>query len=505
MRQLPVRFPQDPYCRALSRLMLTLDAETGECYLGVTPDGTAPGRDMLAKLTLWAGEEQVPYTAAQEGNVIRLKTEKGCASLALAMPNRLLIEAEGLSVLIGKGKALGMFMSGGSAVDDIYEGALYVNSGVRQRIVPRKGTVEVRSAWDLSALSDPNPRIFLHPDGAGKLDAVIYVTDFDEKPTDDGMTVAEAAEDAGKAFEAFLKGLVAAPADEEALHAAYIVWTALQPARVLNEQRITSPEYVSNRRSLGTAMLFDNVLLAALLKDPAAAAERLASFLQYANEDGIVPRQADNRRFLIEAEAPLFGLVYKARPELIEAASEADYEAQKKALAFWQAERWCPERKLFYYLHRYEPGCGKKLPFAETPPEFAPELNAYMLLWLRALEKLALRFGKAEEAAAFKAQAEAVKENMLARLWTGAGWQFINILDEPVCAGHPGAAAALVAEELGKTFPLPEKLPGWYILPLLIAGPEDAKKELAARVKARKPEITNLRQALTVLAAGLVG
>ena len=116
MRQLPVRFPQDPYCRALSRLMLTLDAETGECYLGVTPDGTAPGRDMLAKLTLWAGEEQVPYTAAQEGNVIRLKTEKGCASLALAMPNRLLIEAEGLSVLIGKGKALGMFMSGGRTI-----------------------------------------------------------------------------------------------------------------------------------------------------------------------------------------------------------------------------------------------------------------------------------------------------------------------------------------------------------------------------------------------------
>ena len=50
MTDLPVRFPRDPFCRAGSRLMLTLD-EAGACFLGLTPDGVQPGRDMLARAT----------------------------------------------------------------------------------------------------------------------------------------------------------------------------------------------------------------------------------------------------------------------------------------------------------------------------------------------------------------------------------------------------------------------------------------------------------------------
>ena len=46
---LPVRFPRDPYCRALTRAMLCVD-ESGALYLGLTPDGVQPGRDALARL-----------------------------------------------------------------------------------------------------------------------------------------------------------------------------------------------------------------------------------------------------------------------------------------------------------------------------------------------------------------------------------------------------------------------------------------------------------------------
>ena len=507
MRELPVHFPHDPYCRALNRLMLTVDATMQNCYIGVTPDGESPGRDMLSRLSLWKGEEELIYTVSLEDNRVVLKAAKGSVALAIAMPNRLIIEGEGVSLMVGKGKALGMFMSGGSAVDDAYEGTLYATSGVRLRIVPRKGTSEVRSAWDLNALSDPEPRTFLHPDETGRLEAVIYETDYDEFPTDDGMTVSQAAEELGREFDAFLQSLTTPPRTEEGLHMAYIVWTALQPARRLNEQRITRPQYVHDRRELGSAMLFDNMLLAALLKDPHKAVEQMCSFLAYMDEDGLVPRQADNRRFILEAEAPLFGVVYKARPELIAATGEENYELQKKALSWWQEERWCPERKLFYYLHRYEPGCGKKVYFSEQPPVFAPGLNAYMLLWLKALEQIAGRLNKHEEAAAFAAQAEDVTKNMLSRLSTASGWRSLNILDRVDIESHPGTCMAILADEyLGKMTPLGKKLPTYYALPLMLAAPARARSLVAGRIReaAKNKKIINLRQALAVLTASLI-
>ena len=445
MTDLPVRFPRDPYCRAGSRLMLTLD-EAGVCFLGLTPDGVQPGRDMLARLSLWRGETELPYTAALENGCVCLRADGGAVKLTLALPERLVIEGEGVSLLIGKGRAVGMFMSGGSAVDDALPGALYVNAGARMRILPRSGSVEVRSAWNLNALSDPDPRIFLHPDGTGTLRAAVYVTDFDAPP-------AEApTPPAGEEFEGFLRALRVYPADADALHAAYVVWTCRQPARALADPQIEGPVYVSNRRTLGTALQSDNVLLAALLADPAEAARQLCAFLPYAAENGLVPRAVNNRERLYEAETPYYGLVLRARPDILGALCEADYAALRRALRWWQQERFCPDKQRFYYLHRYEPGFGPAYPFPEEGPAYDPLLNALMRAWLEAMASLAERFGKASEAAAYRAQ------------------------------------AAPLPDALRSESPVPAALK----LPLLLAGEP---------VAAGKGEITTLRRALTALAA----
>ena len=498
MIKIPVRFPSDPYCRAMSRLMLTADGETGELYIGVTPDGVSFGRDMLSRLSAWSGDRKLDYTCEIRDNAVVLTTECGYARFAIAQPNKLVIEGKGISLMIGNGKTAGIFMGGGSAVDDAAEGALYVTSGVRLRVVPRGGSAEVRSAWDLDALSDPDPRVFIHPAEDGALGGVVFETDFDVPFSDDGVTVDEAAADMATEFEAFMNKLARAPENDEAVHAAYIVWTTLQPARVFDQQCITAPEYVSSRRKCGTAMLADNVLLAAFLKDPAEAAERMCSFLKYRQPDGLVPRQANNRMFLWEAEAPLYGVVFKARPDICGALPEEDYKALAEALAWWMKERFCPERKLFYYLHRYEPGCGKKLPFAGTAPEFAPELNVYMALWLEGMSAAAEKLGRKDDAARFGAAAGEVRNSLASRLRDGDGFRFLDITDSPVCEGHPAAAAAAALEGLAA----PEgNLPTAYALPVLLAAPSGQSRELARSIAAEGREVTTLTQALTVLAA----
>ena len=453
MRELPLRFPRDPYCRADVRTMLTVDEAGESVFLGVTPDGAQPGRDMLAKLSLWRGETQLPYTVGQEDGAVVLRCEGGFAALRLGLPDRLTVEAEGVSVLIGKGRALGMFMSGGSAVDDPQPGALYVNAGVRMRILPKRGSVEVRSAWNLNALSDPDPRVFLHPDAQGSLSAAVYVTDFDAVPEE------APTPEAPEAFEAFLQTLAVQVRSDAAYHAAYVVWSCRQPARKLAAAQIASPLYISNRRTLGTAMLSDNVLLAALLSDPAEAARQLCAFLPYAGANGLLPRAADNRSRLYEAETPYFGVVARARPDILAALGAEEYEGLRRALGWWQRERFCPERGKFFYLHRYEPGFGGKGEFAS--PDFSPVLNACMRFWLEAMARLAEDLDRPGEAEAYLAQA--------------AG------LEEALSAG--------------------ERIPAALELPLLLAGDDKAKAAAAAQAMRAPDAVLSLRRALTVLAA----
>lgn len=502
MINIPVKFPRDPYCRAISRMMLTVDAATGELYLGVTPDGVSFGRDMLTKISVWSEDKNIAYTCKASENKVFISSEKGEAVLAIAMPNKLVIEGTGISLMLGNGKAAGLFMGGGSAVDDAAEGALYVTAGVRLRTIARRGYTEVRSAWDLDALSDPDPQVFLHPDADGKLEAVVFETDFDEQTVDDSITLDAAAADLAAEFEAFLDALAVKPESEEAMHAAYIIWTALQPARVLNQQCITTPEYVANRRTEGTAMFYDNVLLAAFIKDPADAVERLCSFLKYIRPDGMIPRSANNRMFMPESEVPLFGVVFAARPELVNAVSEEQYETMKKALAWWQNERFCSERKLFYYLHRYEPGCGKKLLFADVSPEFTPELNTYMVLWLDALASIAKRFGRNSDAEAFANLAEEIVNSINERLWNGKEYICINIEDRPVCAGHPCVnMTVLLADRVHQTSICAE-LPDVYALPLVLTAPDAVKPcvKNAASKRINGTGINDLKQAMIILA-----
>lgn len=458
MIDLPVRFPRDPWCRAGTRLMLTLDGETGACFLGLTPDGVQPGRDMLARLSLWRGGESLPYRAEQSDGAIVLEAEGGFVRLRLGCPENLQIEGEGVSLLIGKGRALGMFMSGGSAVDDPLPGALYVNAGARMRIVPKRGETEVRSAWNLNALSDPDPRVFLHPDGTGALEAAVYVTDFDAPPAE------AAAPEPGAEFEDFLSALRSAPSDGEGRHAAYILWSCRQNARALADPQLTGPVYVSNRRTLGSAFLSDNVLLAALLGDAQEAARQMCAFLPYLDENGLPPRIADNRGRVYEAETPWFGAVLSARPDILDCLGESDYNALSRALAWWRRERFDPERRRFFYRHRYEPGLGKGVK-PEDLESLSPLLNACMGLWLAAMARLAERLGRPEEAEACRA----------------------------------------AAQDLPDALPAIEPVPAALELPLLLAGDAKARRETARRVLARGGEFSSLRQALTYLAADAEG
>jgi len=436
---------KEAFCRAMCRYSLRVDGETNILYVGVMPDDLNPGRLDLSRVIPYRNGEPMAATYTVGDGLVRLECEGGWAELALALPNKLVVRGEGLSLLFGNGKAAKVFMGGGSAVKDSLGGALLSNANTKLRFLNRVGSVETTSAWNLEALSDPDPRLYLHPDEDGKLEAVIFESDYDEVFVDDGVTVAEAAADMAADWQAFLAGLKLPTVDDTLIHAAYNVWTALLPARVMFEQRIKGTEYVEGRQGSGMATLKDSALVALLLKDKEAAAARLCSFLQYTQVNGLVPRKASNKTYQLEAEAPLFGYVLNKAGLAL---TEEQYQAMVKALGWWREERWCPERKLFYYLHRYEPGCCAKLPFPATAPLFAPDLNALMILWLDELAKAAAALGKADEAAELAELKNTVLASLLERLWKDGGFVFMDILDEIVLDGHPRALLPIILGDL---------------------------------------------------------
>ena len=434
----------------MCRLLLKQEAN-GAFYVGVTPDGRNPGRLGVSRIHALRGKEETGFTVAAAEGFVRLEADDGWAEFAIALPNRLLIRGRKLTLLFGNGLGAGVFMGGGSAVQDAFNpgGALLAMSGSKLRFIAQKGRAEVSSAWDLNTLTDPDPRVYLCPDEEGVLEAVLYESDFDEHCVEDGVGFEEAAAQMVNEFEDFLASIRLPSEEPLYLQAAYAVWTALQPDRNLSDKRMLGPEYIAGRNTEGTAKLADNVLLSLLFRDRETALSRLGSFLKYARPDGLIPRELSNRSQLLEAELPLFGF---ALQELAAGApvSEELYCGLKKALGWWKKERFCTERGLYYYLHRYEPACSAKLPFADEAPEFAPDLNTFMILWLDAMAVLADGLGLAEEKSAWEAEGKALLAALLARLWDGERFLFLDIHDKPVCAEHP---RALLPVLLGKRLP----------------------------------------------------
>ena len=500
---------REPFCRPMCRLLLKQTGEDGALYLGVTPDGRNPGRLGLSRiLVLQRGGEQ-NFTVKAGNGCVRLEAGAGWAEFAIALPNRLLIRGRDLTLLFGNGLGAGVFMGGGSAVQDAYNpgGAMMAMSGTKLRFLPKKGTVDVSSAWDLNTLTDPDPRVYLRPDEDGALDFVVYESDFDEHCVEDGLTFDEAAAQTEREFEAFLASIKLPGEEPVFLRAAYAIWTSLQPDRALADKRMLAPEYIAGRDAEGTAYQTDNVLLSLLFREREAALARLGSFLKYARPDGLIPCEVSNRSQLLEATLPLFGFALRELAEGAPVPGEL-YAGLKKALGWWKNERFCAERGLYYYLHRYEPACSGKLPFADEPPEFAPDLNALLLLWLDAMAVLADGLGLAEEKAAWKAEAEALGAALLARLWDGERFVFLDIHDKPVCAGHPRALLPALLDTLPEAvlaavraaIPAEAGEDALFLAYALRGNGEEKLRAIAAQLKAEAASGSmTVRRALTLL------
>ncbi|MBQ8831074.1 MAG: hypothetical protein IJ017_05710 [Oscillospiraceae bacterium] len=440
---LPIKMGTDLYCKANSQVLLSYDEEEAKLYIGYTPDDGSKGKNYLAAISAMCDGAVVPYTCTVEDDVVLLKSDAGYAKFAIGCSNDIVVDGKGIGLVISNGKSAGIFMGGGNVVKDARGGMLFSISGVKIRAFVTVGSIDLESYWDLDALCDPDPKVFMLPDEQGNIAARIFadVTEVDHEVS--GLSVEEAAKAMTDEFAEYCKILNYSAETQTALRAAWELWNAQQPPRTLFKEYLgNDPVVIHGRQSGGTLHLNDGVLYALAIRDSAEAAKYMCSFLKYIKNDGLVPYEISNNIKEYYVETPLFGVLLTAREDVLGAVNEEQYEKLALHLNWWVNNRFCTERGLFYCLHRTE--SRRNVAFDDMTPFFAPDVNALMALWIGAMAKIADRLGKENNWAAL---ADDIIANIKEKLYADGKAVCVSLGTAEKCECVNGAAMKLVGLE----------------------------------------------------------
>ena len=505
---IPIRIDIDVYCRARSKLLLSYDEKL---YLGYTPDGKNPGRTYAAQVSVIDGGKSVPYTCAIQENKVIVQAGNGYLEFAMNDSDEIIFSGKDLGVMISNGKAANTFMGGGNAIVDARGGGLFAIAGVKMRFLPRKGSVKPESRWDFNYLCDPDPKLYLIPEKTGEIEFAVFASGVEENVTDPGTTVDQAAATLAEAFEAYCKTMQINPENVVASRAAWTLWNCIQPDMRAYELNLTiKPTIVRGRQDSGALFAEDYALYALIIPEPQDAAQVMLQPFVGIQPDGFLPSELSNHKLQYTCTAPLYGLVLQARRDIAEQIGLKEYYLLKRALTWWRNRRYCDRHNLFYYVHRTENGMKAKIPVIGLEPVMTPELNSYMLLWIRQMESLAIRWSLAEDASQWKRLAAQVWDGMRTYLSDGTGYHCVNVLDVKAKKNTDGDCLPALLNIDGisemNTFDWPDTME--YAAEFLaLAGCTEPGERMARKIlaSAGNEPIPNVRSAVTcLLASGIL-
>ena len=99
------------------------------------------------------------------------------------------------------------------------------------------------------------------------------------------------------------------------------------------------------------------------------------------------------------------------------------YDRLSKHTNWFLTHRVLPGETLPYYLHGNDSGWDNSTMFSEGVPLSSPDLPALLVKQMDALQELALKIGKADEAQQWKGKANTLFQTMVEQMWTGQAFQ----------------------------------------------------------------------------------
>ncbi len=240
------------------------------------------------------------------------------------------------------------------------------------------------------------------------------------------------------AYEKFLAGMPAAPAGFEYSRklAAYLLWSCcMNPDGNFRRETV-----LMSKRFMCNCWSWDHVFNAIALSgsEPKLAWDQFATLFDHQYENGYMPDGigADNL-MLFMTKPPIHGWGLNKMMERMTLTPEQLAQAYRwlsNWTKYWLTERLDKKSGLSAYRYGCDSGWDNSTAFNHKPPVVLPELQAFLVIQMEVLGKLAAKLGKAEEAKSWQAKSDDLLKRMFA--YDYGPWSDSLIYHVTVILGH---------------------------------------------------------------------
>jgi glycogen debranching enzyme len=234
---------------------------------------------------------------------------------------------------------------------------------------------------------------------------------------------------ATRAWDAFAAKTPAVPEAylQAAERAMYVNWSAV----VAPSNCLTRTTMLMSKNWMNQSWTWDHCINAMALsyEDPDLAWDQLVVPFDHQDEHGSLPDSVCSVRVSWNfVKPPIHGWTLSKMTKnpalLTDERARGFYEPLAQWTRWWMTARDTDGNGIPEYFHGNDSGWDNGTVFDGGFPTAAPDLSAYLVLQMDALSELATGLGKTDDAARWKADADALLDRMIAYLWNGS--QFVS-------------------------------------------------------------------------------
>ncbi len=401
---------------AFSHLSQAGDRPAGLYLRSVHGDAT---RREVFRLELLHGQVPVELDEVATPACLRLEAEGGYVEICIAEPKVVRMRGAGFGLRLAQA---GM----GDYAFAVADGRWQVNSvptWIKYQLSPLKGRLVVDAPWHKDK-ADYVAADFLPDPGDGTWECAIEEFRSVWHPRDYGKEfdiILKQAEQEYRAWLDKMPGVPAAYAPAREL-AAYIDWSCV----VAPEGHLTRPAMFMSKNWMTGIWSWDHCFnaMALVYHVPELAWDQFMIFVDNQDVDGAFPdAMNDQLRIWNFCKPPVHGWALKRMMERTDFITAERLEAAYAPLCRW-TEWWFTYMDddrdgIPQYNHGNDSGWDNCTLFEAGVPLEGPDLAAYLIIQMDVLAEIAMKLGKAREAADWKKRADALLEKLIAHSWRG--------------------------------------------------------------------------------------
>ncbi len=421
---------QVPFSRFGSFIAFSHMKESGALPAGLylrTLHG-AISRKELFRVEILHGRNPVPFKEIATPTLLRLEAEQGYAEICIPEPKVVRIRGAGVGVRLAMPEAQKeyAFAATYDFAMPISESQWEVNSfgqQIKYMLTGLNGSLVVDAPWQ-GTRAEHIVADFLPDPATGTFQGVLEEFPSVWIPHEYEPSFVRALQGLQNEYHRWLSKMLTVPEEFGATAelAAYVNWESIMGPG----GHLTRPGMVMSKNWMTNVWSWDNCfnMMALIDGDPELAWDQLMLLVDNQNPQGAFPDWTNDQVVSWSfTKPPIHGWALRwvmQRTQALDRKKLAEIYGPLCRWTDWYFKYRDSDRDgVPEYNHGNDSGWDNATIFRARPPVEAPDLSAYLVIQMDTLAEMARRLDKPDEAKAWKARADTLLSNMLARCWNG--------------------------------------------------------------------------------------